>query len=354
MNSDMSSLMSASSERKRYSARARASSVLPIPVGPRKMNDPIGRRGFFRPARVRRTACETVMIASSCPTMRLWISSSMRSRRALSSSTRRDTGTPVQAATIWAMSSSPTSGTVSPSLSRHAASLIASLSCSFLTLSRTLAAASKSCLLTDSSWSVRCFLISFWSSFSSSGVVVSFMRTRADGALGGAGADQRVQLVDEQHDLAARANLVEDLLQSLLELAAVFRPGDQRAHVERQHALVLQRLGHIAEVDLLGEAFGDRRLAHTRLADQGRVVLRSAAEDLNDTLDLGLATDHRVQLVPARELREVAAELVEKRRLRWLLGSRLGLGLGARVVQQALDFRADLVERRAEIFEHMR
>src|SRR5436305_1541196 len=34
MNSDMSSLMSASSESKRYSASARASSVLPMPVGP--------------------------------------------------------------------------------------------------------------------------------------------------------------------------------------------------------------------------------------------------------------------------------------------------------------------------------
>src|SRR5438270_836894 len=45
MNSDMSSLISASSESNRYSASARASSVLPIPVGPRKMNDPIGRLG---------------------------------------------------------------------------------------------------------------------------------------------------------------------------------------------------------------------------------------------------------------------------------------------------------------------
>ena len=71
-----------------------------MPVGPRKMNEPIGRRGSFRPARARRTACETVTIASSWPTIRLWISSSMRSSRAVSSSTSRDTGTPVHAATI--------------------------------------------------------------------------------------------------------------------------------------------------------------------------------------------------------------------------------------------------------------
>src|SRR5437667_431952 len=268
MNSDMSSLMSASSESNRYSASARASSVFPMPVGPRKMNEPMGRRGFFRPARSRRTACETVTMASSWPTMRLWISSSMRSRRDVSSSTSRDTGTPVHAATICAMSSSPTSGTVSPSLSRHAASLVASLSCSFFTRSRTAAAASKSCLFTDSSWSSRYFLISFCSSFRSSGVVVSFMRTRAD---------ERVQLIDEQHDLAARADLVEDLLQALFELTAVLGARDQRAHVERQHALVLQRLRDVAEVDLLRETFGDRRLADTGLADERGVVLGPAA-----------------------------------------------------------------------------
>src|SRR6202011_929664 len=44
-----------------------------------------------------------------------------------------------------------------------------------------------------------------------------------DGAFGGAGPDQRVQLVDEEHDLTAGTDLVEDLLQAFLELAAVLR-----------------------------------------------------------------------------------------------------------------------------------
>src|SRR5213596_3240770 len=42
-----------------------------------------------------------------------------------------------------------------------------------------------------------------------------------DGALGGARANQGVELIDEEHDLAAGADLIEDLLQALLELAAV-------------------------------------------------------------------------------------------------------------------------------------
>ncbi len=61
-------------------------------------------------------------------------------------------------------------------------------------------------------------------------------------ALGLARADQRVHLVDEQDDLArSRRDLVEHGLQPLLELAAILRARDQRAHVEGEQPLVLER-----------------------------------------------------------------------------------------------------------------
>src|SRR6202035_3916425 len=53
MYSDMSMRSRARSSSKRNSARARASSVLPTPVGPRKMNEPMGRLGSLSPARER-------------------------------------------------------------------------------------------------------------------------------------------------------------------------------------------------------------------------------------------------------------------------------------------------------------
>ena len=118
-----------------------------------------------------------------------------------------------------------------------------------------------------------------------------------DGAFGGAGADQRVQLVDEEDHLARRADLVEDLLEALLELAAVLGARDERAHVEREHALAHQRLGDVAEDDLLREALGDGGLADAGLTDERRVVLGAPAEDLHDALDLHRAADHRVERV---------------------------------------------------------
>ena len=64
---------------------------------------------------------------------------------------------------------------------------------------------------------------------------------RGDRALGGAGADDRVELVDEEDDLAlARGDLSEDGLEPLLELAAVLRARDERTDVERPHALSLE------------------------------------------------------------------------------------------------------------------
>ena len=86
MYSDMSRLISAVSSPNRNSASVLASSVFPTPDGPRKMNEPLGRFGSLRPARVRRTAWETALIESSWPMTRLWSSSSMRRSFCVSSS----------------------------------------------------------------------------------------------------------------------------------------------------------------------------------------------------------------------------------------------------------------------------
>jgi hypothetical protein len=97
-----------------------------------------------------------------------------------------------------------------------------------------------------------------------------------DGALRSARADNRVQLVDEEDDLAGGVlDLGEDCLEPLLELAAVLRPGEERADVERPHTLALEPFGDIACDDPLREPFGDRGLPHARLADEHRIVLRS-------------------------------------------------------------------------------
>src|SRR4051812_40916739 len=82
--------------------------------------------------------------------------------------------------------------------------------------------------------------------------------------------------VDEQDDVAAGADLLQDLLEPLLEVAAVTGARDQRAEVERVELLALERLGHLAADDVGGQTLDDGGLADAGLADQHRVVLGAA------------------------------------------------------------------------------
>ena len=128
-------------------------------------------------------------------------------------------------------------------------------------------------------------------------------------------------------------DFLEHGLEPLFELAAELGAGDQRAHVERDQLAVLQALGHVARDDPLRQALDDRRLAHARLADQHRVVLGPAAEDLDDAADLGVAADHRVHLALAGQLDQVAA--VALQRLVLVFGVLIGDPLAAADLLQA-------------------
>ncbi len=133
------------------------------------------------------------------------------------------------------------------------------------------------------------------------------------GALGLAGADHGVQLVDEDDDAAlVQGDFLEHGLEALLELAAILGAGQQRRHVEHQHLLALERFRHFVVDDALRQALDDGRLADARLADQHRVVLGAALQDLDGAADLVVAADHRVELALAGALGEVEAVFLQR------------------------------------------
>ena len=134
-----------------------------------------------------------------------------------------------------------------------------------------------------------------------------------DRALCGPGPHQGVDLVDEQNHRALGVHhLLDHRLQAVLELAAVLGAGDQRPQVERHDLPPLEQLGHVPVGDAARQPLGHGRLADPGLADEHRVVLGAAVEDLHDTADLVVAPDHRVELARAGQLREVAAVLLER------------------------------------------
>jgi hypothetical protein len=132
-------------------------------------------------------------------------------------------------------------------------------------------------------------------------------------AFGLAGADHGMDLVDEDDGHAfVLGQFFQDGLQAFLEFAAELGAGQQGRHVEREHAFALERIGHFAVDDALGQAFDDRGLAHARLADQDRVVLGAPLQHLDRAADLVVAADHRVELAHAGALGQIERVFLER------------------------------------------
>ncbi len=143
-------------------------------------------------------------------------------------------------------------------------------------------------------------------------------------------------------------HLVQHGLQPLLELAAIFGAGDQRAHVERQQFLVLQALRHVAIDDAQRQTLDDGGLADAGFADQHRIVLGAPRQHLDGAADFLVAADHRVELAVARHLGEVAGIFLQR-----VIGV-LGRGrIGGAALAQGFDRGIEVLRRHAGLGEDL-
>ncbi len=164
----------------------------------------------------------------------------------------------------------------------------------------------------------------------------------------GAGTHDSVQLVDEQDDVAiSLLHLTQHVLQTVLELAAVLRAGHHRTQIERDDLAILQRRGHVAGHDALGQTLDDSGFAGAGLADEHRVVLRTARQHLNGTANLLVTADNRIELALAGLLGEVLAVLLQRFEL-GLVGLRGHAGVAAQALVGRLDILASDARRRED------
>ena len=124
--------------------------------------------------------------------------------------------------------------------------------------------------------------------------------------------DNLVYLVYEQDDLPpCLTDFVHYRLQPLFEFAPELAPRHHRPHVQRYHLPPLHRVRYVARDNSLGQSLGYGRLPHTGLTYDHRVVLRPPRQDLNNPPYLLFPTDHRVQLPPFRQFRQVGTVFLQ-------------------------------------------
>ena len=162
--------------------------------------------------------------------------------------------------------------------------------------------------------------------------------------------DQRVHFVDEQDDATlCLLDFVQHSFQALFEFTAEFRPGNQRAHVQRKQAFALQAFRHIAIDDAQGKTFGDGRLADARLTDEDRIVLGPARKHLDRPADFLVAANHRIELAVAGILGQVARIFLEGFVAFFGIG-----GVGCTALAQLRDGVFQTLGRNAGILQNIR
>ena len=128
-------------------------------------------------------------------------------------------------------------------------------------------------------------------------------------------SDDCVELVDEQYHVRACGHLVYYVLESLLEVSAIFCACHYGAHVKCDESLVCKDRRNVSCDYLYRNSFNYSRFAHSGISDKHRVVLPSSSKNLNDSLYLVLASYERVQPAFAGCLCHVITELLKRRYL---------------------------------------
>ena len=136
-----------------------------------------------------------------------------------------------------------------------------------------------------------------------------------------------MHLVDDKDDVADTLYLVNQALHAALKLAAELRARHESGQVEQMDLLVAHLERNAALVDADCQTLGNGRLADTGFADQARVVLLAAVQNLNDAVGLTVAAHDVVNAAFCGLLGQVLAVIVQIFALFVLLAGRTGAGL---------------------------
>ena len=174
------------------------------------------------------------------------------------------------------------------------------------------------------------------------------------------GTDHGVSFVDEKDDWRRRSfHFVDQTLEAIFEFALDACASLEQREVEGAERDVFERRRNVAGDDAKGKAFDDGRLSDPRFADENRIVLAAAGEDVDHLANFKVAGEDAVDLAVLRVFGEVDGVGVEVGRLRIYIdagrairtGRTSGSGcVGGTALAKILHFRT-LVRSAADGFE---
>src|SRR5207302_10627122 len=130
----------------------------------------------------------------------------------------------------------------------------------------------------------------------------------------GAGADDRVRFIDEENQVVAFFDFVNDAFQALFKHAAQHRAGDNATHLQLHDVRIAQARWDFLwfEFNQASKTFDDGGLADARFTNEHRRVGAFAmAENFDDLLNLFFTTDRGRNLVHARHAIQRHAEVFQ-------------------------------------------
>ena len=105
--------------------------------------------------------------------------------------------------------------------------------------------------------------------------------------------------------------VLQHRLEPFFEFPSKLSARRQGPHIERHDPFAFEAFRDIPLDDRLSQAFHDRGLSHPGLPDENRIVLGAARQDFDDSPDLIIPTDDRVELALAGQLGQIAAIFFE-------------------------------------------
>ena len=114
------------------------------------------------------------------------------------------------------------------------------------------------------------------------------------GPLGGAGANNYVNLVNKGDYIPGSGNFIQYSLESLLKFPPVLRPCYQLTHIQSENSSVLQIIRDVTLNNPLGQPFHNSGFPDPRFTYNYGIVFQAATQNLYGLSNLFIPPDNRV------------------------------------------------------------